>query len=98
MLEREFENKFVRYAQSLGHMCLKLRIDGVDGFPDRTVLTASGIFFIEFKRPGGVLRPQQRKWKKLLTGLGFTFATVESYADAVVVLEQYLKGHTNGCQ
>jgi hypothetical protein len=98
MLERDFENKFVRYAQSLGHPCLKLRIDGVDGFPDRTVLTASGIFFLEFKRPGGVLRPQQRKWKKILTGLGFTFGVVESYTDAVAVLEQYLKGHTNGCQ
>lgn len=97
MLERDFENRFVRYANSLGHLCLKLRIDGIDGFPDRTILTVRGVFFLEFKRPGGVLRPQQRKWKKILTGLGFTFGIVESYEDAVAALEQYLKGHANGC-
>lgn len=60
--EAELELRFVTYAESVGCLALKLRIDGVNGFPDRTVIAPDGrIMFIEFKRKGGRLRPAQVK-------------------------------------
>ena len=60
-LERDAEDRFVTWIESLGFEAWKLRIDGRDGFPDRTVVTDQGTAFFEFKRPGGKLRPQQRQ-------------------------------------
>lgn len=91
MLERTFEAKFASRCEARGYHCLKLRIDGIDGFPDRTVLTPDcGLLFIEFKQPGRKLRPQQRLWRRMLTTLGFTYVVAHSCDEAERALDDYL--------
>jgi len=66
-LEREIEKKCRGYAQSKGAMLLKLKLANENGFPDRTLKFKYGtVIFIEFKKPGGKLRPEQRDWIRRL--------------------------------
>ncbi|MBI1620091.1 VRR-NUC domain-containing protein [Aquamicrobium sp. cd-1] len=54
------EKPVVRYALARGwKLGWKLRIDGRNGSPDRWFLRNGVWLVIEFKRPGGKLRPQQ---------------------------------------
>jgi hypothetical protein len=84
MLEKHIERKFCYWIKLQDHLCLKLRVDGQDGFPDRTVITTNErVFFVEFKRTEkDKLRPQQRKWKQLLESLGFTVLVTHSLEEA----------------
>ena len=92
MLEAIYERQFSRHCESIGVECLKLRIDGRDGFPDRTLLCPDGsVGFVEFKQPGKQLRPQQRLWKRLLESLGFAYAIAFSFEDAVAFLDTLLE-------
>lgn len=93
MTEADIEKAFVAYAESIGCYALKLRIDGKNGFPDRTVLTPRGMFFIEFKAPGGKLRPAQEEWIERLRKLGFYVAVIDSVAMAEQTLNTVLKGN-----
>ena len=53
ILEKEIEDRFVKYAASKGCMAIKFSIPGRRYAPDRIVLCPGGhVFFIEFKRPG----------------------------------------------
>lgn len=91
MLECVYEKQFATYCTNVGVECLKLRIDGRDGFPDRTVLCPGGnIGFIEFKQPGRELRPQQRLWKRHLESLDFPYTIAYSFEDAVDFLNTLL--------
>lgn len=90
--ESDIENAFVTYAKGRGCIAVKLRIDGQNGFPDRTVLTTEGVFFAEFKTPSGRLRPMQRVWKKLLESLGFVVLTPRRVGEAEDYLDVFLKG------
>jgi len=69
MREAQIEKDFVRAVEEAGFLCLKLRADGRDGFPDRTVITPRGCFFVEFKVPGGKLRGAQRVFIRKLREL-----------------------------
>jgi hypothetical protein len=91
MIEREIEDAFCEYCFDIGLQALKLRIDGVNGFPDRTVLTSKGVFFIEFKTPTGRLSKQQIYWLNYLGTLGFKTVLCRSYEQAVESLDQFLK-------
>ena len=92
MLEHIYERQFARHCESIGVSCLKLRIDGRDGFPDRTLLLPNGrIGFVEFKQPGKQLRPQQRLWKGLLEALGFSYAVAFSFEDAMDFLDTLME-------
>jgi len=96
MLECIYERQFARHCESIGVECLKLRVDGRDGFPDRTILCAGGtVGFVEFKRPGKQLRPQQQLWKRLLETLGFPYAIAFSFEDAVVFLDDLIRRDTD---
>ncbi|MEM6471700.1 MAG: VRR-NUC domain-containing protein [Planctomycetota bacterium] len=88
--ESEIEEKFVRYALSLGCTALKLRIDGANGFPDRTVITPSGVLFAEFKRHDGKFRPMQRVWMKRLTSMGYVVLTPRAAGEAESQLDEFL--------
>lgn len=92
-LEVRTENAFVRHVKRRGLEALKLRIDGQNGFPDRTVFLGDGrVFYIEFKRTAAdSLRPAQRKWKTRLEGLGFTVLVTHSLATAIEEFEKWLK-------
>lgn len=93
MTEAEIEKEFVQTVEREFHFpCLKLRIDGRDGFPDRTVITPQGCFFVEFKTQTGQLRPQQRQWLKRLRDLNQTCVVARSAAEAVDALFDWLTG------
>jgi len=92
-LEAELEKAFVDFAESKGCYALKLRIDGQNGFPDRTVLTPLGVFFVEFKTPRGKLRPAQEEWIGRLRKLGFYVAVIDTFAVAERTLNTVLKGN-----
>ena len=91
MIEKEIEDRFTKTADSLGCLCLKLRIDGSNGWPDRTVVTPKGVLFFEFKTPLVRLRPMQRVWKKLLQGLGYQYHVVRKIDEAEAILREFLK-------
>ena len=82
-LEADEETAFTAWVNGLGLECLKLRIDGANGFPDRTVITPRGTLFFEFKRPGEALAPEQVIWKDRLERQGRAVFTVYSARDAV---------------
>jgi len=96
--EARIEAHFVRYCHypARGVYALKLRIDGANGFPDRTVLTPAGVFFVEFKAPAGKLSPTQIAWKAKLEKLGFAVLVPKAIGEAEKFLDDFLrKGNLN---
>lgn len=64
MIEKEVERHLHRLCEVEGWECLKLELNNVRGFPDRTILTPFGVYFVELKRPkGGVISPHQMYWR-----------------------------------
>lgn len=90
-LEADIEKAFVEYAESRGCRALKLRIDGQNGFPDRTVITCNGVLFIEFKRPKGKLRAAQKLWRLTLESMGFNVLVPTKIGEAESFLAEYLR-------
>ncbi len=73
-LENKEEKDFVYWLRNVYPFpaaALKLVLLVGNGFPDRTVLSQGKIFFIEFKRRGRTLDPNQILWKNRLERLGF---------------------------
>jgi hypothetical protein len=90
-LESEIEGAFVKYAQARGCYALKLRLDGRNGWPDRTVIGPEGlVMFVEFKRPGSKLRPMQRVWVKVLESQGFVVIRPTRIGEAEAKLDELL--------
>ena len=90
MNEAEIENAVVAYAESLGAIAVKLRVDGENGFPDRTIIGPAGVLFIEFKTPRGRLRPMQRVWIERLTSQGHQVEVVSSVARGCEIVDRFL--------
>jgi hypothetical protein len=97
-LEKSLEDRCVAKVEAIGGKALKLKLDGVRGWPDRTVLLRPSdmrptwkpdrVFFIELKREDlGVVSAQQRKWRTMLNLLGFEVYLVASDAEFDRVLE-----------
>ena len=85
-LEKHTEEKFVAWCQANKWECLKLRIDGQNGFPDRTVITPWGVFFVEFKRTANdALRPRQQFWQNCLEELR-QYCIVHHDLDEIIAL------------
>ena len=78
-LEKDIEDAFVAFVELLGGKCYKLKCDGRRGWPDRTVIMPNGlIVFVEFKKPGGKLSPNQVTTISILRGLGCNVMTGDS--------------------
>ena len=91
MLERDIEARVVKYVESLGGEALKLRIDGKNGFPDRTVILPNGkVFFVEFKTPDGSLRSAQTKAIRRLTKLRQEVHVVRSVQAGLDLVDKIL--------
>ena len=73
---------------------LKFKREGLKaGVPDVFCAIPSGPWhglFIEFKKPGGKLSPQQRTWADRLACTGYIFEVVYSADEAVQVVNRYL--------
>ena len=91
LLEVDDERRFVRWCESKGYQCLKLRIDGVNGFPDRTVLGPGGLVaFIEFKRTGGRVSAGQKNFLAWASLNGHSAFLAFSFDEAVSFMESIL--------
>lgn len=89
--EAEIEQAVCDYAKSIGCLAVKLRADGDIGFPDRTIFTARGVMFIEFKTPRGRLRKRQEVWIDYLRRLGFKVEIVTSVRQGERVINTFLE-------
>jgi len=90
-VERDIEDAFVEFAKTKGCRALKLRIDGQNGFPDRTVLCPTGfVFYVEFKTPEGKLSAGQIEWRDTLSKLGFIVLTARTTGEAERFLVELL--------
>ena len=70
--ERSLENAFRKEVKALGCFYIKMPAMWLAGLPDRLFLLPNGTaFFIEWKRPGGKLRPIQVYMGNKLRKLGF---------------------------
>lgn len=79
MLEKDYERKQNKKVKSEGGLFLKFVSPGWSGAPDRIKLMPGGrITFVEMKRPGGELKPLQKKRKEQLEALGFCVEVVDS--------------------
>ena len=59
-LEKSIEKSVVDYAKKKGCLVRKMNGLGARAWPDRMFITQQGVvFFIEFKRPGNKLTPDQ---------------------------------------
>lgn len=86
-LERDIEQKLRKKIESLGGWCLKWVCPGWSGVPDRIILLPRArIYFVETKTKGGELSALQKKWRKWLTGLGFSYSVVWNETDLAAFL------------
>ena len=74
-LESEIEQHVCTHAKELGCLVYKMTSPAHIGVPDRLFITPTGrVFFIEFKREGGVLtESQKREHAKIFANKGFVF-------------------------
>ena len=95
VLESEVESALVRYAESKGCLCLKLKLVSGRGFPDRLIITPRGVHgYAETKRPfGGKLSPHQLKfrreleWNRCHYGSPVTKEAAKNFVDYLLKLE-----------
>lgn len=60
MDEKTIEQRLVKKARALGALCYKFTSPGTIGVPDRMIVCPNGtVMFVEVKRPGEKLRPNQ---------------------------------------
>ncbi|MDX1428552.1 MAG: VRR-NUC domain-containing protein, partial [Salegentibacter mishustinae] len=66
-------------------IALKLKLFSGKGWPDRTILCAGHLFFIEFKAKDKRhnISPQQNRWRRLLKRLGFRVYVCTSCEEAI---------------
>ena len=82
MQERDIEQALIRAVRRSGGLCLKFVSPGWAGAPDRICLWKNGrIAFVELKRPGGKIRPLQKKRLEQLRSLGFEVVVVDCLED-----------------
>lgn len=87
-LETALEDRCVKRIEQRGGLALKLKIDGVRGFPDRTILMpGKPVWFAEFKRlKSGRVSAQQLQWEYVLQQRGlkvYFIETDQQFADAM---------------
>lgn len=87
--EKSIERALVRAVESRGGKARKFVSPGWRGAPDRIVMMPGGrIYFVELKRPGGVLRPLQRHRLRELGVLGFEVRVIASTGDLARFAEE----------
>jgi len=68
VLESKIEKDFVKKAmQEYSCIAFKFKREGIKGGSDRLIFCPNGhSFFIEFKRPGGIISPHQEEFKLMM--------------------------------
>lgn len=90
MDEKEIEEMMRKAVEKQKGKFLKFVSPGNSGVPDRVAIFPGGeIWFVELKKDGGVARPLQKKWQKILKGLGCHAAIIEGKAEAKEWIEKH---------
>ena len=76
--EAQIEDKVSRFAKDLGWLCFKFSSPAHRGVPDRILLRAGKVFFIEFKAPGKTPTLLQKRIHKILQSAGFEVYVIDS--------------------
>lgn len=81
--EKDVEKYLCKKIKELGGKAYKFVSPGNAGVPDRICIIPAGdkakVLFVEVKKPGGKLRPQQRMKIKELCDMGADCRIVDSY-------------------
>lgn len=89
MRETAIERRLVQEVERMGGRALKWVSPGNRGVPDRIVVLPGGrVVFVELKRPGGRLAPLQRRWAKVLTGMGHKVYKIESIEEVLKFIDE----------
>jgi hypothetical protein len=86
ILEREVERPAKDFAEEHDWWVAKFVSPGRRGVPDDVFIRDGRVLFIEFKRPGKDLRPQQRKRIREMREHGAEVHVIDNLADAYALL------------
>jgi hypothetical protein len=83
-LEKEIEKKFVKKVKKdFGAKVVKFKDAAQVGGPDRLILLPGAkAMFIEMKRPDGIVRKPQFRYRRELLALGFPSYICDSWEEA----------------
>ena len=71
-----------RKASELGFLCLKFSVIGIRGYPDLLIIRKGVVSFIEVKKPGKKLRPNQHMRQQQLQRFGIRCEWFDNVEDA----------------
>ena len=86
-LEKHVERPAKAYAKERGWWVAKFVSPGLNGVPDDILIRNGRVLFIEFKRPGGELRPQQVKRIRDMRAHGAEVHVIDKLGDAYALLK-----------
>lgn len=78
MREKSIEKYLRDKVEKLGGKAFKFSSPGNNGVPDRIVLIAGRVKFVELKKPGEDLKPIQKYRKNQFEKLGFEVLVIDS--------------------
>lgn len=78
-LEKEVEKKWCDTAKRFGWKAYKFSSPGNSSVPDRMFIRNGFVFFIEFKRPGGVATPNQLEEHKEMREKGMLVWVIDYF-------------------
>lgn len=87
-LESKFEQEFKEWVEAEGGLTIKLPANVYSGIPDRMVLHAGKVAFVELKRTGRKPRKLQTWWINYLQAIGF-IAMVMDYKMFIKNYKEY---------
>lgn len=90
-IENDIENYLIKKVELLGGLCMKFVSPGRRGVPDRIILIDGKTFFVELKRPGGVLRKDQIKMKEKFEKQSISVYVVDTKRKADVLLNNIIQ-------
>ena len=76
--ERDIEKRLIKAVESLNGKCLKFVSPGTRGVPDRIVIVAGVIWFVELKTINGRCSPIQRHTQRRLIEAGAKIRVLHS--------------------
>lgn len=86
MNEKQLERKCCQWAESQGWLALKLVSPNNRGVPDRMFLLNGKTVFVEFKKPGGKIRSEQRRWIEKLLARNFEAHIIDRFDDFCAIM------------
>jgi len=87
--ETIIEESIVSWAEGKGIITRKLSYEGRNGAPDRIFFYNKLVALIEFKKPGGKIKPHQFIEIESLAGVGVEVPIIDSLPAGVIYLKKF---------